>query len=206
MGQINIDTNFGKFLYSLASDNQYKTYLEVGTWNGQGSTKCLISGIVEKNPLAKLYSLEANTEMYNKAKMYYTQNIEQLHLIHGVLHKKLVPLDYIEKHPTFYKLQHHGDAYKSWYNNDKEDMENIACFTIPEDSIDVIMLDGGEFSGIFDWEVLEQKNPKVVCMDDSNVFKNYDLRNILLVSDDWELLIDEPDDRNGWCAFKRKSI
>jgi hypothetical protein len=165
-----------------------------------------VSGIISNNPQAKLYSLEANKEMYMQAYQYYDNKIEQLELIYGTLHKNLVSLDYIEKHPTLLKLLVHGEAYKTWYNKDMEDMKNTECYIISEKTIDVVILDGGEFSSIPDWEVLKEKNPKVVCLDDTNVFKNYDLRNSLLESSEWELLADDLHDRNGWCAFKRKTI
>lgn len=204
MGQINIDTKFGKYLYDLAANDQYKVFVEVGTWNGQGSTRCLISGIVGFNPNAKLYSLEANANMFNQAKSFWSNCPRQLHLIHGVLHKKQLMLDEIEKHPMYYKLLENGDKYKTWLLNDIQDMQQINIFNIEEDNVDVIVLDGGEFSTHGDWEVLQKKNPKIVCLDDSNVLKTYDIRNELLHSKDWEVVVDEQADRNGWCVFKRR--
>lgn len=204
MGQINIDSAFGKLLYELGTCNEYKTYVEVGTWNGQGSTKCLLSGIVEKNKDAKLYSLEANANMYAMAKLYWMNSPSQLHLLYGVLHKNQMSLEQIEKHPMYEKLLFNGDKYKTWLVNDINDMEQTNIVTIPEESIDVIVLDGGEFSTVYDWSVLKKKNPKVVCLDDSNVLKTYDIRKELQESEEWITVEDQPMDRNGWCIFKRK--
>ena len=40
-GQINRGTELGEMIYNLAQDTQYKNYVEIGTWNGEGSTQCL---------------------------------------------------------------------------------------------------------------------------------------------------------------------
>ena len=204
MGQINIDSKFGEYLFNLASDKQYKTFLEVGTWNGQGSTKCLLSGILQNNPDAKLYSLEANPNMFQQAKQFWSGNYKQLVLLNGSLHRELLSLDEIQNHPKFHTLTIHGDKYKTWLENDRRDMMTSDLILIPEETIDVVVIDGGEFSGIGDWKVLKTKNPKIVCLDDSSVVKSYSIREELLYSDEWDVIIDEPNDRNGFCIFKRK--
>lgn len=204
MGQINIDSKFGEHLFKLASDNQYNTYLEVGTWNGQGSTKCLMSGILQNNPNAKLYSLEANPNMFQQAKQFWSANYNQLILLHGTLHQELLSLDEIQKHPMFHTVARYGEQYKEWLENDRRDMNTSQQIVIPEETIDVIIIDGGEFSGMGDWKVLKRKNPKVVCLDDTSVIKSYYIREELLNSDIWEVIADEVNDRNGFSIFKRK--
>ena len=49
IGQINLDSNIGLLLRDLASNEKYNTILEIGTWNGLGSTKCFIEGFKFRN-------------------------------------------------------------------------------------------------------------------------------------------------------------
>ncbi len=44
-GQINMDSEFGKIIFEYARNTEYKSYLEIGTWNGEGSTNCFIQGL-----------------------------------------------------------------------------------------------------------------------------------------------------------------
>ena len=70
-GQIKMDTDFGRALNLIASNDRYKTFLEVGTWCGLGSTKCLLDGIILRDDGAKLISLESNYKFYDITKKYW---------------------------------------------------------------------------------------------------------------------------------------
>lgn len=206
MGHVNTDNHFGKLLYKLGTDTQFKTYVDIGTWNGQGTTLCIMTGILEKNPTAKLHSLEANVEMYMRAFQFWGSKYPQLNLIHGTLHKKLMPINDVLSNPMFYKYLPAGDKYKEWYNDEANSVLTAKIVDIPENEVDVVVIDGGEYSADGDWEVLETKNPKIVCLDDSQAVKAYNLKNRLLSSSHWDLVIDTPSDRNGWTIFKRKDV
>ena len=54
-GQIKKNITFGKKIYDISKDTQYKNYLDIGTWCGLGTTKCLLDGIIMRND-AKLYA------------------------------------------------------------------------------------------------------------------------------------------------------
>ena len=50
-GQINMNSQFGKEIYSIASLPDVRNIIETGTWNGQGSTLCVMNAIINKNNL-----------------------------------------------------------------------------------------------------------------------------------------------------------
>ena len=60
-GQINIDQDFGKIIYDLSSDSRNKTFVDIGTWNGLGSTRCFIEAMKLNND-STLYTIE-NTNL-----------------------------------------------------------------------------------------------------------------------------------------------
>lgn len=64
-GQINMDSDFGKLIYTICLNESIQNIFEVGSWNGQGTTICVMNAIINKK-ISKLYSLEANIDMYNK--------------------------------------------------------------------------------------------------------------------------------------------
>ena len=59
-GQIHMNTPFGKWLFDLATDPAYKTFVEVGTWRGNGSTYCVVNGLVKR-----LMDLSENVSFYS---------------------------------------------------------------------------------------------------------------------------------------------
>jgi hypothetical protein len=207
-GQITFQTEFGTYLANLAADAKYKTYFEVGTWKGNGTTRCIVEGVMHryqsnKNRDIHFWSLESNLQFYREA-LYFWQQVPMpcLHLLYGRLHEDgLLTNDEIKNHPYFSCVAEH---YNTWYDQDTLDYKLSPCVDItllPD--LDVLVLDGGEFSGYADWSVLKEKNPKVVCLDDIHVMKNERVFKELSCDSEWELFV-KGDERNGFAIFKRK--
>ena len=70
-GQITARTNMAQILQGLAMRQDFMTYVEVGTWKGQGSTKCIADELILRNDDSQLYSVEMRKDMYEEAKMYW---------------------------------------------------------------------------------------------------------------------------------------
>ena len=204
-GQIHMNTPFGKCLFDLATVKEFKTYLEVGTWRGNGTTKCVVNGLAKRESTENVhfYSFESNITYYSEAVALYSGlSLPYLHLIYGKLHSNgIMTKEEIESHPLFSEVEHH---YAIWYDKDAIDYETtpLADTNQLPTEVDVIILDGGEFSGYADWLALKDKNPKVVCLDDSNIMKNERVYKELSEDPKWELLTGD-NDRNGWAIFAK---
>ena len=49
-GQINYEDNkLGKFIVQIAENPNVKTIVEIGTWNGLGTTRCVLHGFQKAN-------------------------------------------------------------------------------------------------------------------------------------------------------------
>ena len=83
-GQIQYDDPMGQVIAAYAKDTRYSKYLEIGTWNGGGSTYCFMKGFEEreKKHLFNFTSLEINEQMYSEAKEKY-KNIDYINLFLG---------------------------------------------------------------------------------------------------------------------------
>ena len=207
-GQIHLNTKFGYMLYTLASDTQYKTYLEVGTWKGNGSTKCVMEGLIERyeaNPedTAMFHSFEANATFFKEATdLWSPKGYTFLKIHHAKLHENgLMTREEIEQHPLFEDVIGH---FELWYDQDVKDYAE-APYINPETlvkNVDILILDGGEFSGYADWLALKSLNPKIVCLDDSGCMKNKKVYEELAADSQWKLW-QEGGDRNGWAIFSK---
>jgi hypothetical protein len=191
-GQINMDQTFGKKIYEIAQKDTVRNIIEIGSWNGQGSTVCLMNGIIFKKN-SKLYSFEACSEMHNKAKTfwnnYHTNN--KLHLLNGTLHRNIV--NFQENNPLF---------VREWYHYEEKVLNQANLIKIDDiENVDFVVLDGGEYTTDGDFEVLVDKNPKYIALDDTRVYKCSKIRQYLLNSNDWKLYDENINERNGWAIF-----
>jgi hypothetical protein len=202
-GQINMNSDFGNLIYKLCKNECIQNIFEVGSWNGEGSTICVMNSIINK-PNSKLYSLEANTDMYNKSKGFWSKfnTNNKLNLLNGTLHRKIANLNelntlYNNNIPYFYEH----------YIPEKNLLETSNIVNIDYiNNIDLLILDGGEYSSEEDFNVLIKKNPKVICLDDVNVYKCKKIREILLNNNEWKLYAENLNQRHGWSIFVLNNI
>jgi predicted O-methyltransferase YrrM len=195
-GQVAPGTALGDFLMNVAKDTQYTKYLEIGTWSGMGSTRCFHLGFLERAGPFVFKSLECNKEKCEMAAMRYTE-----HPSIQILNSTVVPATAI---PSIDELKMiFEDLVEHWHNID---MENLAtCSFLEERDFDVVFLDGGEYTTYYEYNELVSKclSLRMIICDDTNMNKCKKVREELLASPDWKILVDRPDDRNGWCAFVR---
>jgi len=209
VGQINMQSDFGKEIYKLACNTNFKQFLEIGTWNGEGSTVCLMNGLTSRNDDSQLYSIELMPDMFAKACLFWSwlkrsKYAHQLTLLNGkIIDQGMMSREQIEAHPAFEKIKKH---YQLYYQSDIstfENAENIAN-QLPA-NIDVVLLDGGEFCSGAEFEyLLANHSPKVFILDDTSIIKCASARQTLVNSKDWGCLYDKPNVRHGASIFIRR--
>lgn len=207
-GQINIDSFFGKIIYHLCKNENFKTYCEVGSWNGEGSTLCILKAILDKENHEDnvFYSIEANKEMHQQALKYH-QNYHYktpLKLLYGKVNNKFILSENeILNHPAFYKVKDH---YYIHYNDECNSFINSPYIgdEIKENNIDVVLLDGGEFSTDGDFDFFKDRNVKLFILDDVSIIKCSNIRKQLLNDERYKLYMEDLNDRNGWSIFQLK--
>ena len=195
-GEVKLGSLLGQRLLSLALDPRYGTYVETGTRNGDGSTYCLLSGLLSRPDSSKLYSLETNDAFYRTA-CSNLKHVDQakLELIFG----SLVTYDELPVMPTWNNCTKESYMYNI-------DLKTAQCATsrVPE-FIDVLFLDSGGWSREAEW--LKYKNKtNVIVIDDTKVSTNKIRDEIKMDSEHWAIVDDVTNDRNGWlCAVRKKS-
>lgn len=209
VGQINRGSHLGDSIFELASNPMHTSFVEIGTWNGEGSTKCFIDGLVSRSDDEwEFYSLESNRAFFDAAVGYYGEfpekYRERIHLIHGTILEDCVAamkdsgfdLDSLRIQGE-YKPQ-----YDTFLADDLDAYKDCPCVisSLPE-SIDVTLLDGGEFTTHAEFLTLVDRT-KVFVLDDSHMLKTKKIKSILMDSGEWSLAA-EGAERNGFCIFER---
>lgn len=191
LGQINIGTLAGEVIRDISSREEITTIVEIGTWNGAGSTKCIIEGLkINKN--AKFYTLECNRNQFETAKLN-DPNMPNINFIFG----RIVNEEDLDDSNL-------SAEEVGWLAQDIQAMAECPnVIDLLPASISFLILDGGEFSTQAEFKKLIDRT-NFIFLDDTIVRKNRRNREQLLQSDDFIVIEDHLNDRNGWSVFKRK--
>lgn len=198
VGQVKYGQELANLIYRLASDNTNKVMVDIGTWNGLGSTRMFIEGMLN-NKGSILYTIENNTEKINFAKNYWNLFLKQNNLNVEFVNGSLVSNEEIDNF-----LNEEGieldDTNKYWLLIDKTNTTNVV--KLPCNKIDVLLIDGSEYSGFLEFSLLKDISNHIL-LDDVNNLKNKKTREYLIKSQDFILVNEDLTARNGFSYFKK---
>jgi hypothetical protein len=199
-GQINYEDNkLGQYIVQIASHPSIKTIVEVGTWNGLGTTRCVLHGLKEANKTDyDFISLECSPEMYAEAVRNNAENInENFKLVFG----KLVNEEDIT---SWFDADTLNEEFKGWLQQDINWMKNApnVIDTLPE-KIDFLILDGGEFATYLEWIALKDR-VQWIALDDTAALKCKRIREELLTSTEFKILVDDPTGSRYGCLIAKR--
>jgi predicted O-methyltransferase YrrM len=196
IGQINLTNEFGKKLSHIAKNTDYNTFLEIGTWNGLGSTVCIYEGLKNRSDNWTFFSLETNIDKLSFAKNFHKNN--------KIIFSNNTILSKIPSYDEIISILD-KNIVKEWYDNDYHNIKNAEYFfnNYNVDQFDVVLLDGGEYYTYFEYLAIKD-NTKILCLDDINTIKCSKIYNELINDDNWYILDENKQERNGWAIFNKK--
>jgi len=195
-GQINRGSPLGELIYKTVLQPDIGIVVEIGTWNGQGSTRCVLDALKER-PSCRFVSVESSPKWHAEA----MQSVGTVPNVMLVLGRVIEPCDIPSM--TLRPEQ------QGWL---KEDLDNYA--TVPNvlgsipDKIDLLILDGGEFTSTMEFDVLSNR-ARYIILDDTNpatgTIKFPAVRERMLKGETpFNVIDDRVGDRNGWLFAKRR--
>jgi len=197
MGQITLESNIGKYLYRVcSSDPEINTVVEIGTWDGLGSTACIVEGFKRsKKSNINFVSLESNKFFYDGAVKTWGERAlpSWVKLLYGKVIQK-----------TDLDTTNLSSEEVGWLSTDLQAYESCPMILdqIPE-KIDMLVLDGGEFSTKAEFLALESR-ANLFVLDDTLVRKCKWIRQYMLDNPTkYQTLFDIPNERHGVFAAKK---
>lgn len=198
IGQVTRQTTFGNLIYQYAKDPNINTIVDVGTWSGLGTTKCIIDGLIDSGKTDySLVSIELYPNQYNIAKENLKPYLnDKIKLLNGKL------IDYEEAfwfdHNTINMADPHA---QQWYKSDMEFLKNQPnVFSELPNQIDLLVLDGGEYTTYPEYKKLKDRT-RILALDDTAVFKCEEIRKELL-QDEHKIIYDNLHERHGCTIFE----
>lgn len=204
VGQVNRGSKLGEIIYNLCLQDDVRNIVEIGTWNGMGSTKCIYDAISEKKGEYLVYSLECNRDFYNICLKNY-ENLPILNDFNIILGTIISPdenLDPMNNFDDVFFKEYSRHIQKSWYMQDLENCKNVPnVLNIIPDVIDLLILDGGEFSSLAEYQKLKDRTTYFI-LDDTNTIKNNEVSNIIRNDTKYQVIHDSGE-RNGFLVAKK---
>jgi hypothetical protein len=200
VGQISND-KFSEDITKYASNVNNKSFLEIGTWNGLGSTRVFVDALKNRTDNYIFYSLECNKDKSTQASKLYTQ-YDKVNILNEVIWNE-EPSDFYDIFPQCKT----NKLYKSWNDVDIINMKRCSLFLNRENLpkiFDVILLDGGEFTTYYEFKILKDRC-KILLLDDINTDKcKFIVNEIENNSDKWTIIKKELNIRNGYLIAEAK--
>lgn len=185
-------------IINYASNLNYKSFLEIGTWNGLGSTMAFSTGFKNREDDYIFYSLECNKDKCIDAAKLYTNN-DKMHILNEVIWNEQ-PNDFYKIFPQCLS----NEMYKHWNEVDIINMKKCNLFLdrpkLPE-IFDIILLDGGEFTTYYEFQILKNRC-KILMLDDTNVDKCKLIVNEIKSDKSWKI-IKSDNIRNGYLIAEK---
>lgn len=195
-GQIHPKSELGRWIQLISSFEEVVSIVEIGCWNGRGSSRRIVEGANSSVNFANkhIIGLEASLEMYKKAKV----NLKRFPN-YSVLWGSIVNFDQLD---DFDLTPQEGE----WLKNDIrmiQECPNVLNQIPPR--IDLLILDGGEFASYSEFKVLYSRIKGWIILDDTLVRKN---RNVLreLLEDPNFNLVRRSEGRNGFAIFSKVTL
>jgi len=209
--EINLNEEFGYEIYQTILKYELKKNLEIGSWDGEGSTECFVKSMNLLSGDKFLACVEINKDKITALGNRYN-NIDFVTPIYGssIDYNSLIYKDFDTIWNSPYnkinKNLYPKDLVKTWFDNDIELLKKVkkSAISVYDTYLwDSVLIDGGEFTGYSEYKLLKDKT-KVFFLDDvHNAFKCYEIYEELKNNSSWELLKENPNIRNGYAIFKK---
>lgn len=193
-GQISSRNEIGRWISLLSSLSQNNSILEIGAWNGRGSSKMILRGCKSK-PVGSvdIIGLESNLFMFKKAEKYLSR-FHDYSLLWGSIVK-----------PSELDSSELNTEELIWFQEDLNHL-NSAPYILDQlpNSIDLLILDGGEFSTYSEFHKLQSRVKNWIVLDDISNRKCRKIMTELLDDSDW-IIVFQSQERNGTAVLRRVS-
>lgn len=210
----------GLELAKLVANENLRTILEIGSSSGDGTTSYLLNALkARKNKEnLKVFLIEISSVRFRKL----VENIpKELTFVTPLQLSTVRPKDLPKYNEIFRfirstktKLNDYGFlVVASWLWKDKKYLKKNPSLwmnetglefvrrALREQPLDIIIIDGGEFTGEFELSAFE--SCQYVFLDDVNSYKNYANFLKLKESKHYTLISENLEETTGWAAFKK---
>ena len=211
------DDEFYQLIESLARTEKLRYVLEIGSSAGGGSTEAFVKGLKDNQNNPLLFCIEISKPRFKQlADTYKAYDFVRCYNLSSVSVEEFPSPDTVA---NFYTREESGlkryplPLVLNWLQQDMQYVREggvgaNAVERIKDDHgithFDMVLIDGSEFTGLAELEKVY--GASIILLDDTNTYKCYEVRQRLLADPAYELIADNQELRNGFSAFRRRSV
>ncbi|MBV6625405.1 MAG: FkbM family methyltransferase [Rivularia sp. (in: Bacteria)] len=201
-------------IQKICREEDIETVLEIGSSSGGGSTEAFVTGLKDNHHNQELFCIEiSKTRFAELEKRYANDSFVKCYNVSSVSLKDFPTqqevINFYQNTPnklTLYPLE----QVLSWLEQDIDYVKNagVAGDGIQQikkenniDVFDLVLIDGSEFTGAA--ELKQVYGAKYILLDDITTFKNYYSHHKLLADNNYVLIAENKNIRNGYSIFKK---
>jgi hypothetical protein len=209
MGEINENDEFGKVIIDVVTRYNLQKVLEIGSWDGTGSTQCFIKGMsVLTSP--DLTCVEVKRDRYEKL-VKNTQAYSWVKCVNQttISLKALIDKDFESLWNSNYCcINSDKSTVREWFDHDIEEITkyNHGFLETDQRFYDGVLIDGGEFFGYSEYKLVKDRTNVLFLDDYYSAFKNNQSARELTKDPEWEVVAGNRYCRNGYAVFKRRNF
>jgi len=215
-GEIKND-DFYSQLSNWASHKELKTFLEIGSSSGGGSTQALVDGIKTRASLdgVYLFCMELSRARFVRlSEAYAGEAFVKTYNVSSVAANEFPSIEEVDFFYHNVKTNINNTTLKTVLDWRDQDISYIKSHALDANGIkfirrannisqfDFVLIDGSEFTG--ERELLQTIGAKIIALDDINAFKCHAAFNILSSHFAYELISLNRDVRNGFAIFQKR--
>jgi hypothetical protein len=212
-----LNDEFYETIQKYASRQDLKTFLEIGSSSGRGSTEAFYNGMKSRSDISeiRLFCMEVSRIRFKALINHYLNddfvrcyNISSIALNEFPNNEEVINF----YNSTKTTLNNYSiETVLDWLQNDISYIQKSGCDINGIEVIknanqikhfDMVLIDGSEFTG--ERELHHIFGSKVIALDDVNAFKCWNAYQILLHTTHYELKIHNFNLRNGYAIFEKK--
>lgn len=212
-----LNDEFHATLKKYASRHDLKTFLEIGSSSGGGSTDAFVTGIKHRHDASevRLFCMEVSRTRFKAlASHYANEDFVRCYNISSVAAHELPAKEEVINFYNSTKTTLNNYPIETILDWLKQDIEYILNSGSDIDGIqlikqanhihnfDMVLIDGSEFTG--ERELHKTAGAKVIALDDVNAFKCWNAYQTLLHTTHYELKEHNFSLRNGYAIFEKK--
>lgn len=209
--EIHLNEEFGYNIFQMVVRFDLRQNLEIGSWDGEGSTRCFVEAMKLLPQPKSLHCVEIVPEKFKTLKERYA-DLDFVHCFNGssICYADLLYKDFEEiwnsPHNKLKTSNYSKETVRGWFDRDIQTIkESTSLLSADMDmQYDSVLIDGSEFTGYSEFQLLKNKT-RVFFLDDVHkAFKCNEIYHKLKTDPDWYLLLELPNARNGAAIFTRK--